>query len=405
MKDFINIENINTNETKTNKKNRKINRKKLVIMILIAILVIAIITIMILYASVKPFRRFFDKYVFRKIISEEKLVSIQLDYDSNVNVIGYNQYICVLAENVLKQYKASGDLANEIKLEISNPVYHVNNKYLAISEKGSSKVYLVADNKIAWEREVDGNVAKIDVNRNGYVAVILTGTTYKSVIVTYDAKGNELFKTYLSNTAALDAIISTDNQYLAFAEINTSGTLIQSNIKIISISKAKESPSDSIIYTYEAPSNSLITNIEYQNKNKLICIYDDAIHIIVNNQDEIMMSLQENDKKINDADIRLTNFAYRAVEKSTGLFQADTVIEMMNIESRKETIYTVEGIAKNIYCYDNMIAVNLGQEVEIFNTNGWLIKKYTSSQDIQNITITNGIAGIIYRDKVEMINL
>lgn len=405
MKDFIDIKNINPNDQKTNKKPKKINRKKLIMMIAITILVIAIIVIMILYASVTPFRKFFDKYIFGKIVSEEKLVSIQLDYDSNVNVIGYNQHICVLAENTLKQYRASGDLTNEIKLEISNPVYHVNNKYLAISEKGSSKIYLIADNKIAWERELDGNIAKIDVNRNGYVAVILTGTTYKSVIVTYDTKGNELFKTYLASTAALDATVSADNQYLAFAEISTSGTQIQSNIKIVSISKAKESPSDSIIYTYEAPSNSLITNIEYQNKNKLICIYDDSIHMITDNQDEIIMSLQENDKKINHADIRLTNFIYRAAEKSTGLFQADTVIEMMNIESKKQTIYTIEGIAKNIYCYDNIIAVNLGQEIEFFNTSGWLIKKYTSSQEMQNITITNGMAGIVYRDKVEIINL
>lgn len=405
MKDFINIENINPNGPKTNKQPRKINRKKLIIMISIAILVIAIIIITILYTSVTSFRKFFDKYIFRKIVSEEKLVSIQLDYDSNVNIIGYNRYICILAENVLRQYQPSGSLANEIKLEISNPIYHVNNRYLAISEKGSSKFYLIADNKILWEKDVDGNVAKIDVNKNGYISVILTGTTYKSVIVTYDAKGNELFKTYRSSTTALDATISSDNEYLAFSEINTSGTQIQSNIQILSIAKAKESAADYIVYTYKAPSNSLITNIEYQNKNKLICMYDDAIHMITDNQDEVIMKLQEDDKKINNADIRLTNYVYRAIEKSTGLFQADTVIEMTNLESKKETIYTIEGVAKKIYCYDNIIAVNLGQEIEFFNTSGWLIKKYTSSQDVQNIIITNGVAGIIYRDKVEIMSL
>ena len=405
MKEFIDIENINPNMKNTDKEPKKINRKKLVLLILISILSIAVIVITILYTSVTPVRQFFDKYVFRKIVSEEKLASIQLDYDSNVSIIGYNKYICILAENTLKQYQASGDLANEIKLEISNPVYHVNNRYLAISEKNSSKIYLIADNKIMWEKKVDGNVAKIDVNRNGYVTVILTGTTHKSVIVTYDNKGNEMFKTYLSSTTALDATISTDNGYLAFAEINTAGTQIQSNIKIVSITKAKEAPSDAIIYTYEAPTNSLITNIEYQNKNRLICIYDDSIHMISDNKDEVMLQLQENNKKINYADIKLTNYIYRGIEKSTGLFQADTMIEMMNIENKKQTVYTVEGVAKNIYCYDNMIAVNLGQEVEFFGTNGWLIKKYMSSQEIHGIAITNGIAGIIYRDRVELMNL
>ncbi len=403
MDEFINIENITPSEKNTENKPKKINNNKIKI-IVTAIIAVIIILMIILYSTVTPVRKFFDKYIFRKIVSEEKLVSIQLDYDSNVNIIGYNKYICVLAENKLKQYQASGNLANEIKLEISNPIYNVNNRYLVIAEKGSSKFYLVADNKISWEKEVDGNISKVDVNRNGYVTIILTGTTYKSVIVTYDSKGNELFKTYISKSLALDATISSDNQSMAFAEIDTSGTQIQTTIKIISIEKAKAND-DYITYTYLAPSNSLITNIEYQNKNKLVCIYDDSIHVIENNQDQEIMKLQEDDKKINQADIRLTNYVYRTVEKSTGLFQADTAIEMMNLESKKETVYTVEGVVKNIYCYDNILAVSLGQEVEIFNTSGWLIKKYTSSQDVQGIVLTNGIAGIVYRDKLEFVNL
>lgn len=405
MNNFIDIKNINPNQKNKQKMPRKLNKKKLAITIAIIITIIAMIIITILYTSVTPFRRFCDKYIFRKIISNEKLVSIQLDYDSNVNVIGYNRHICILAENKLKQYTVSGDLASELKLEISNPVYHVNNRYLAISEKGSKKIYLIGDNKILWEKQVDGNVAKINVNRNGYVSVMLIGTTHKSVIATYDTKGNELFKTYKSRTNVLDATISPDNEYLAFAEIDISGTQIQSSIQILSITKAKTKEENYVTYTYKAPLNSLITNIKYQNKNKLVCIYDDSIHLISDNQDEIISSLEENDKKINHADIRLNGYIYRAIEKSTGLFQADTVIEMLNLENRKQTVYTIEGVAKKINCYDNIIGVNLGQEVVLINTNGWLIKQYISSQDIQDIIITNGVAGIVYRDKVELINI
>ena len=402
MKDVINFRN-------ANKPTKKLNKKSIIITVCIIVIVLAIVIMAIVYSINKPFRKFIDKYFFRKNVTQEKLVSIQLDYDSNVNIIAYNRHICVLAESTLKQYNSSGELANEIKLEISNPVYCTNNRYLAISEKNSSKLYLISDSNILWEKEVDGIISKIDVNKDGYVTIILTGTTHKSVIVTYDSKGNELFKTYLSSTIALDATISPDNKYLAFAEINTTRTLIQSNVKIVSIEKAKEkakdSPSDYITYTYEAPANSLITNIEYQNKNKLLCIYDDAIHIIAGNQDEIIMKLQEDDKKINAADIKLNNNIYRTIEKQSGLFKADTIVEIMNTDNKKQTTYTIEGVAKKIYCYDNIIAINLGQEIEFINTNGWLIKNYTSSQEIQGIAITNNLAGIIYRDKLEIINL
>lgn len=386
-------------------KEKNINRKKIAIIIVLLVIIFSVLIMSICYSSNKEFRKFLDQYLFRKNVSEEKLASVQLDYDSNVNVIAHNKHICVLAENILRQYNYSGDLVNEIELKINNPIYSTSGKYLAISEKNSSKVYLLSNDKIIWEKEVDGNVSKIDVNKNGYVAVILTGTTYKSVIVTYNAKGSELFKTYLSSATALDATVSLSNEYLAFAEINTSGTLIQSNVKIVSIEEAETNPSESIIYTYEAPDNSLVTNIKYQNKNKLVCIYDDAIHVISNNEDEIIMNLKEDNKKINMADINLSNNVYREIEKNTGLFSADTVIEIMNIDNKKTTVYTIEGVAKNVVCYEDIIAINLGQQIQFINTSGWLIKNYTSSQDIQYVTIGNGIAGIIYRDRVEIINL
>ena len=47
------------------------------------------------------------------------------------------------------------------------------------------------------------------------------------MIITYDEKGNELFKTYLSKTIAVDACVSPDNAEFAYAEVNNSGTTIQ----------------------------------------------------------------------------------------------------------------------------------------------------------------------------------
>ena len=49
--------------------------------------------------------------------------------------------------------------------------------------------------------------------------------------------------------------------------------------------------------------------------------------------------------------------------------------------------------------------INFGTEVLFINNYGWLIKKYTSSQEIQSITISNNLAGIIYKDKIEFLNL
>ena len=396
MKDIVDIK---------SGKNKQIKKKKVVIAISIGIILLAIGITMIVYYSSSDARTFLDQYLFRKNVTQEKLDSIELDYNSNVNVFTYNKYICVLAENKLIEYNNSGNIVKEIELEITDPVYSVNNKYLAISEKNGSKLNVISGSEILWTKDIDGQISKININNNGYVSLIITGTSYKSVIAIYDNNGNELFKTYLSTTTAIDVDISDNNEYMAFAEVNTTGTTVQSNVKIVSIKMAKETPSESIIYTNQSTSNKLIVNIEYQGNDKVVCMYDDEITVMQNDNNNSIVSLNEDNKNINFANINLDNYIYRTVEETEGLFNTNTVLEIMNVDNDKTTVYTVEGAAKYVYSYNNIIAVNLGQEIEFINTIGWLVKRYYSSQEVQKVVIGNGVAGIVYQDRVEIINL
>lgn len=109
--------------------------------------------------------------------------------------------------------------------------------------------------------------------------------------------------------------------------------------------------------------------------------------------------------KYEKADIELENYAIKATEQTTGLFSADTNIEIRNISNNKIIQYTVEGVAKNIYCRSETIAINIGSEVEFIHTNGWLIKRYKSLQEVKDVVLCDGAAAIIYRDKIEIINL
>ena len=190
------------------KVNKKINKKKMGIIIGITIFVIIIATVAIIYGVNKDFRNFMDKYVLGKNVTEENLPTIDIDYNSNIHVIPYGNFICILAENTLFEYNSSGKQEKEVKVEISNPIYDVEGRYLVIGEKNNQKLYLISEDHIVWEKNIDGNLSKVTVNKNGYVSAIVTGTTHKSVIVVYDAKGNELFKSYLSQTIAVDACIT-----------------------------------------------------------------------------------------------------------------------------------------------------------------------------------------------------
>lgn len=383
--------------------NKEINKRKLIGLIILCVLLIAIIVVYIVYTQNESFRKILDEKLLKKNIEEEKLKTIKIeDYDTS-NIFAFSKYIAILKSNELEIYNSMGKLETKLKLEITNPISDNSGKYLVVAEQNASKVYMVADNSVKWDKQLEGNISRVNVNENGYVSVILTGTTYKSVVVLLDNKGNEIFKTYLSNTIAIDSSISTDDKYLGIAEVNPSGTLIQSNVKIVSIDKAKDTPSEAIVYTYNAPSNSLILNVEYQNKTKLVCMYNDEIHTIKDNIDSKFIDLNTQKEKITFASINLENSIVENIEEKSGLFNTNTKLKIVNTNTEKSSEYNFNGVTKELYCSGDKIALNLGSEIHFIAPNGWLIKKYISNQEIRKIVLTDEIAGIVYRNKIEIV--
>lgn len=396
MKDFWNEESTETV--------KKINKKKIVIISIIVFILIIFITIGIIYVKNEPFREWFDKNVLRKEISQEKLPTIEIKNNDNPTVYAFNQNITILNKNEFKIYSSTGKEEKTLNLQITTPIIDSANRYLAIGESKGKKLYLIADKEILWEKDINGNISEITVNQNGYVAVTIIDTSYKTVVEMFDEKGNELFKTFVARNRVGDISISNDNKYLAIAEIDTSGTVIKSNIQIISVESAKTDPDNSVKNNIASENNDLLTNIKYQEKNKLICMYTDKINVI--SEDGSVQNITKNEnKKTNFMDINLQNSIVTVEEKSSGLFTADSLVTITNIDNNTTTNYTIDSVAKEIYTNGNIIGLNLGTEMEFINTNGWLVKRYIGKEEITKVTLSNSIAGIVYRDRVEIINL
>ena len=395
MKDFW--EEVESENTK-----KKINKKKILIITVIIIILIAVITTSLIYIYNQPAREWIDKNILRKEILQNNATTIELK-DEQSNIYAFNKYIGILSRTKLNIYNQSGNTEAELDIQISNPLFNSANRFLAIAENQGQKFYLIEDKEIKWETEIEGNISQINVNKNGYVAVAITGTSYKTVVEMYSPEGKELFKTYLSSSRAVDITVSNDNKYLAIAEIDTSGTIIKSSIKVISIEKASTDPTNSVENTFEGENDKLITNIQYQDKDRLLCMYTDEITIIENGEETIL--IDNNNKKVIFQSVELTNNAVSIEEKSSGLFTANSEVSIVSTDSKETKTYTAESVAKEIVTYGNKIALNLGTEVEFISTEGWLVKRYIANQEITNIVMSDSIAGIVYRDKIEIINL
>lgn len=383
--------------------NRKLNKKKLVIFIIICIILFLILIASIIYRFSSSFRKWVDIYIFRKEISSDKLPQIEISSDEDRFFWAYDKYIAVLNKKILYTYNGSGESVSENDVNILSPIFANKNKFLAIAENSGNSLYLISGTNIAWQKTLDGKISNISVNKNGYVSVIVSGTSYKSIIVSFDAKGNELFKTYISSNLAVCTDISNDNKYLSIAEIDYSGSVIKSTIKNISIEKAKTDPTNSIIYTYNLNNNELITNIKYQDKNNLLCLTNENVYLlnIADLTDSNIMKIEKNYEFI---DINLkSNLLYTYNNYSN--FTNISFINIFNPQSNSKNIYEFKGSIKSVYCNEQKIAINTGSEIHFIGLNGWLIKKYDSYNEINNIILGDSIAGIIYKDKIKLVEI
>lgn len=381
---------------------RELNIRKIIITSIIVILIIAIIVIFSLYIAEENFRKWADINILRKDITSEDVVTIDLSVDKNNQIFCYNKNICILKEKNLKIYNASGENTTDISVDINTALFASNDKYLAIAEKRGQEFCVISDKSYLWKQKVDGEILQINVNKNGYIALVTTDTTYKSIITIYDSNGTQLLRNYLSSTRVIDVSISNDNKYVAFAEMDTSGTLIQSNIKVISIEKAKTNSEESIIYTKEAEASKMIIKIQYQEKDELICVYNNSINMIKDEKETELISV---DSTMTFISGNLNNNIAYIKEEETGIFNSNSILNIINTSNNQKYTYKFDEIAKEMYSYGNIIGINIGTEIYFISTNGMLIKKYTSNQEITNVIISNDIAIIIYKDRLEIINL
>ena len=129
---------------------------------------------------------------------------------------------------------------------------------------------------------------------------------------------------------------------------------------------------------------------------------DTGVHVIENGEDKEIIKF---DSKMNTANIRNKNNIIYTREKSSGLLRTVTEIVVKNVQNNGEIVYSVDSTIKSVQVYENNIVINMGIEAEFISTNGWLQKKYRSSKEIATIVLGNSVAGVIYKDKIEIINL
>ena len=117
------------------------------------------------------------------------------------------------------------------------------------------------------------------------------------------------------------------------------------------------------------------------------------------------MNFNEENKQYSFAGINLSNTIYEIEESADGINNQKSVVHLKNSASGKNREYTIDGIAKETASSDDNIAINLGTEVYFINSKGWLIKQYIANQEVKKVIVSDRLAAIIFKDKIEILIL
>lgn len=380
---------------KEKQKNKRMFKYSLII--IIAVLVLVIVS---LYIANKPFKSFIDTYILRREVRENNTNSIAIDTDNCSLIYAYDKNITTYIGGRVVFYDLHGKESGNIEIAFSKPIANSKENYLVIGDSGAQKICLINKNELIWQKDVEGKISKVSVNENGYVAVSTTGTTYESMVMIYNEKGDLQFTKYIS-TYVLDAQISKDNKYLALAEADNSKISPSCKVELISIEKAISDSENATLNTYQGESGEVISGIKIQEKGKVICCFDSYIIRLDDKNSERIYDYSDLTAYI---DVNMNKEFVRIDKEQSSVFKSDYRLKITNSNKTDKT-FIIEGSLKSLKAKDKIVALNLGSEVVFLNSNAWMIKKYTGSQDIKDVVISDKLGLIIYGEKIDIVKL
>ena len=319
-----------------------------------------------------------------------------------IDIEGTLSNLIVISSNYVTGYSNEAKEEFDLFVSFQEIVSDSAGDYCIVGEKNGTNVYMICGSQKVWESSVTGNIYDVYVNKNGYAAVIYKQSGYKSLVKIITPLGEELFTSYLASTYALDVSITNDNKTLAIAEVDTEGIHVVSTIKIIDINNLQNKD----IKKIELDENSLLVDVEYNDKNELLIMTDSKFQLYKDGALKDVLSYDYSNT-IN-ATIENKKNIITVSKEETGLFDVkyNLCIYTCGDELEKEE-YELYDLPKQIKAFNDVIALVMEDELLVINTNGKLVKKCDISRNIKSVVLfDNGnTIGLIFRDKIEFIKI
>lgn len=333
--------------------------------------------------------------------------NIGLDEESKINIVSteediylnYNNELLIYSNKELSTYNANLKKTWKYTFEENfTPKIYICGSYMVVSNNSSGKIYLFNGHKEILNKQIEGIINNIYLDKYGNMAIEYSSSGYKKIIGVYDSKGRNKYNTYLSNGAIIDIKLLEKGNKLIIAQTESSSFKIGFNL--LSVDGTKENEINQLV----AFDNNLLYNLTIQDKNIIMLLDNGIVSYNINTNEVKDIKKFESDQMLF---IALANNYYTYISKDLSNIDGKYNIKTDRFDGTNIGSVEVENSPKTMKNTGVLNYFVYQTSMQVINKWSLEVKKVDIDFPPKEIIVFNNekTVALIYTNKVYFVNI
>lgn len=318
--------------------------------------------------------------------SEDEIIDVTeaftLSYDPAIqtSIVPGKDGMLVINKNGISEYTSTKNPVWVKDMNISNPIIDANNNRFVIAESGGKKIMSFQNRTMLWDLELQNEIKKVVINKDGYVGVVFSQVGYKSGFLFLDPSGKEIFRKIFANTNLVDVDISPKGDKVAMIEADVSTSTINSAISFMS-------SNGQVVYS-EIEDDVLMSGIRFVDNSNVFAVGDSRLVKIDKNYERTVFD-DFSEKIVSGINLENEGKIIETYRASGSIFANKSTIDILNVNNKKTGTGEVAGVVKAIESSGKTIAVILADRVDFFDVSGKYLNTLNISGKYKSLKLYN----------------
>lgn len=364
----------------------KFNRKKFFRNFLFLILFVVLILLGVYLWKVPEAREriylYYSEFVAgfkdEEIINVEEKYSISYDPAVQTTIMPGKDGVLVINKSGIAEYTTSKNPIWVKEMNISNPIIATDEDRFVIAESGGKKVMAFCNRTMLWEKECQGTINKVFINKAGYVGVIFSQTGYKSGFLFLNSEGQEICTKLFAKTTLIDLDISAKGDLVAMIEADATTATLSSAISFMS-------SQGEIVYS-SIENDTLLSGIRFLDNTNVVAVGDNKLIRVDKNYNKTVLD-DFKDKTVSGINLENTDRIIKIYRTANSIFADKSTIDVLNINNKKVGTGEVSGVVKSVESTGKTIAIVLADRIDFFDISGRYLNSLSVSGKYKTIKL------------------